>query len=214
MLRLFVTEPGDGTVDDGVGAGAGTQTPDGFVPQVDYDRLEAQRREFQANLDRTTQENDRLVRELAERPATSPDPVVGAAAGFDPAAFRRELLQDFHSVTALKDAAVAARSDYPHADPALFDRLAEFSSPEAFRLACEVSHTRVADVIATQVADREKTVREEMAKQHGLTLVPPAGAEGVPGDPTQAQLAAMPIHEWDALELKSPGVIDRVLRSG
>jgi hypothetical protein len=195
--------------------GGGTQTPEGFVPKADFEKTEAQRREFQANLDKQTQENARLQRELAEARTGTPDPAQPPApVGFDPQTFRQELMRDVLNANTLRSAADAAKIAFPHADPSIFtDRLAEFGSPEALRLAAEVSHTRVQTVLDAQKAEVEKTVREEFAATHGGGTPPPANSGAIPGDPTAQELAKMTIAQLNELEDRTPGVINRVLRS-
>lgn len=193
------------------GASAGTQTPEGFVPREQFEQEQARSRSFQA-------EHDRLKAQLAasqSAPAGETTPPASEAKGFDPDAFRRELLRDVLQVNGLQTAAERLRTEYPNADPALFapESISGFGSVDALRLSVMDSHSRISGVIAA----REKEIEDRFKTQYGSdggAGNPPAGStNGVAGDPTPAQLSAMTPTEWDELEAKSPGIIQRVLRS-
>ena len=194
----------------GDGAAGGTQTTEGLVSREELDRVETQRREFQARA-------DRLQRELDEAKASGSTSQQdgGNDGGFDPAAFRRELMRDVMQASALQQAALTLKGEFPHADPSIFsEKLADFRSADALRMAAEASHRRVADALSAARTEIEEKVKKEFEERYGSgSGSPQGGGQSVPGDPTPEQLAAMSPDEWDALEQKSPGVIDRVLRS-
>lgn len=193
------------------GAAPPTQAPAGFVPQADFEREQLRARTFQG-------EADRLKAQLAAPPAPQEAPAgtPQAGPGFDPEAFRANLLRDVVGVTQLTQTAANLRQKYPHADPAIFDRIDQYGSADALALAVMDSHARVASILDqhTDVAAVEARIRAEYEARYGGTGTPPSGGSTTPnGDPTPAQLNAMSAAEWDALEQRSPGVIDRVLRS-
>lgn len=187
------------------------QVPEGFVPaaEVENAREEARRR-YQG-------ENDKLKAELSRlqssvKPAAS-DSSAAKDGGFDPDAFRRQLLSDVYGATSLSVASEKVRAEFPHADPALFtpDGLSQFTTPEALRFAAQDSHSRVAAILDAERATLESTIREEFAAKYGQAPGP-AGTPATPsGDPTPAQLAAMSVSELNALEASNPGVMERVL---
>ena len=189
---------------------AGTQAPEGFVSREELDRVEAQRRSFQA-------ENDRLKSQLAAAPApaapaATPQPTAQTATDFDPIAFRKSLLSDVVTATRLTTASEKLKAEYPHAavaDPTIFDRAAEFDSVDAFQTFVKSAHDRVAALLNPPAP---AATQGDPAATAAVT--PPAGNPGSQaGDPTPAQIAAMSIDQMNELEKASPGVIDRVLRS-
>lgn len=136
--------------------------------------------------------------------------------GFDPDDFRASLLRDVSGVISLTQAASTVKSEFPHADPSLFEpeRMSQFSSPEAFRQAVADSHQRMAAILEAGWKEREERLRAELAEKYGDAGgdagggAPPAG-----GDPTPAQLMAMSDADLDALEAKNPGIVERILRA-
>jgi len=190
--------------------------PEGYVLAAEVETArEEGRRLAQSDYDRRLHaETERIKAEAAAAAAPAPkgdatDP------GQDQAAFRTSLLRDVSGVITMSQAATSLKTEYPHADPALFapERLSQFSSAEALRFAAEDSHRRVAAILDTERTAIETALRAELAEKFGDT----GGAGGNPapvaGDPTIQQLAAMTPAEMDALEVRSPGVIDRVKRS-
>ncbi len=188
------------------GEGGGTQTPDGFVLKADFDALEAQRRQWQATADRLTQQI-----ESVPAPVTVPAPSP-ASPSFDPAEFEQRILAGVQRSTDLRIAAEAAQREFPHADPALFEaeRLGQFGSVASLRLAAEVSHVRVQGVIDARVAETEAKLRQETGAAVGGASSPPAGSQGLPGDPSIQELQAMDSRTFNALD---PELVARVLRS-
>jgi hypothetical protein len=195
------------------GASAGPQTPEGFVPLAQFEQEQARSRSFQA-------EHDRLKTQLAvaskgATPAAEAATPEEGGKGFDPEAFRRELLRDVLQVNGLQTAANNLKTEFPNADPALFgsDSITGFGSVDALRLAAMDSHSRISEVIAA----KEKEIEDRFKAQYagsGEAGSPSGGStQGVAGDPTPEQLARMTPSEWDALEDKTPGIIQRVLRS-
>lgn len=196
-----------------VGDGGPATPPAGFVPLSEAENLREEAR-------RSRQAAEDLRQELARAKSTAATAKPGtddAILGFDPDAFRQNLLRDVSGVIGLTQAAASAKQEFPNADPALFEpeRLAQFSSPEAYRLAVEDSHRRVAAILDAGWSEREAKLREELAGRigdaganAGGTATPPAG-----GDPTPQQLAGLSMKEIDALEASSPGVLQRVAAS-
>lgn len=200
-------EPGSVPAEAGVGAPA--TPPAGYVP---IGEAEAAREEAR----RARQAAEDLRRELATAKAgTTPAPAATEAPGSDLDSLRSMFLREAVGVVALATQVPTIRSEFPHADSALFEpeRMAQFSSPEAYRQAVEDSHRRVAAILDAGWAEREQKLRDELAAKFGDT-----GAAGVGGtvpaggDPTPTQLNAMTTAEIDALEAKNPGVVERVLR--
>jgi hypothetical protein len=129
---------------------------------------------------------------------------------------RSSLLRDVFGANLLVQKAVELRAAYPHADPALFspERLSSYRSPDSFEFEVAESHRRVDSILVTQTKAIEERIREELAKQFPGAAggLGPAGATPPPGgDPTVEQLQAMSMEEWDDLEARNPGVIERVL---
>jgi hypothetical protein len=133
--------------------------------------------------------------------------------GFDPNAFRQSVLTDVLRAQSMVSGVERARSDFPHADPALFtpDRVAQFGSVESFRFAAEESHRRVASILDSERAAIEAKVREELGLQGGGAGGPQGDTPAQGGEPTPQALAAMTMEQWDELERTSPGLIARVL---
>lgn len=203
------TSPEPGSVPATGGEPTPATAPAGYVPQSE---AEAAREEAR----RARQAAEDLRRELATAKAgTKPEPGATEGSGFDLDAFRTSLLRDVSSVLTLSQTATSIKSEFPHADPSLFeaDRMSQFSSPEAYRQAVEDSHRRVAAILDSGWAEREQKLRDELAAKFGDT-----GAAGVGGnvpaggDPTVAQLNAMSDSEIDALKAKDPDIVNRVLR--
>jgi hypothetical protein len=191
------------------GSGSGDAGAEGFVPLADFEFEQARARAFQG-------EADRLKAQLA---ASAPPPPKDedASGGFDPDSFRRSLLQDVVSVSQIAQAAPALRSQFPHADPAIFADLSAYGSVDALRVVAENSHRRVAEAVAAST-DRsaiEAEVRAEYEAKYGQGAgTPQSGASTAQaGDPSPEQLNSLTMDEWNALEERDPGVIKRVLRS-
>lgn len=197
-----MSETATTTAPEGSVPAEGVTVPEGFVPaaQVEAAREEARRR-YQGEL-------DRVKAELAAAKSTSPAAPAASGSetkGFDPVAFRSELLRDVSGVVTMSQTASALRAEFPHADPSLFtaEKLATFTNPEALRLAVEDSHSRVAAILD---AEKER-IREELATEFagrypdasaaGVSGKP--GVMGLAGDPTPAQLAAMSEAEFAAV---------------
>lgn len=195
------------------GDGGPATTPAGFVPLSEAENLREEAR-------RSRQAAEDLRQELARAKAAAPTAKPGTedtTSGFDPDAFRQALLRDVSGVISLTQTAASAKAEFPNADPALFEpsRIAQFSSPEAYRLAVEDSHRRVAAILDAGWQEREAKLREELAGRIGDAGANAGGTGTVPagGDPTPQQLAAMDMREIEALEAQNPGVLQRVAAS-
>lgn len=186
---------------------AGSGVPQGFVPVAELESERQRAREFQSRYDQL------VASSAGNGGAGSAGESDGGATGFDPEAFRASLLKDVYGVNQMVQATTTLKAEFPHADPALFtpDRVAQFRSPEALRFAVEDSHRRVATILDSEKAAIEQRLRDELAGGNP----PPGGPPGAPpiggGDPTAEQLLALPMDEWEALEIANPGVLDRVL---
>lgn len=199
--------------DPAAGGDGGPATPPaGFVPLSEAENLREEAR-------RARQAAEDLRQELARAksaPTTKPG-TEDTTSGFDLDAFRQTLLRDVSGVISLTQTAASAKSEFPNADPALFEpeRIAQFSSPEAYRLAVEDSHRRVAAILDAGWQEREAKLREELAGKIGDAGANAGGSASIPagGDPTPAQLAAMSMREIEALEASNPGVLARVAAS-
>lgn len=189
-------------------APAAPVVPEGYVPAAEVEKArEEARRRYQSELDRAKAEAERLK---AAQSAASGEKD-GGASGFDPDAFRQSLLRDVSSVLTLNQTVAQVRAEFPHADPALFspDRLSQFGSSDALRLAAEDSHRRVTAILDAERAAMEAKLREELAAASGGSSGPSGGSSPpVTGDPTPEQLAAMPFSEYVKLPEE---VIDRVM---
>lgn len=175
--------------------------PAGFVPQSEVERVEAQRRSLQGELDRI---------KAAQTPAPTTPPTTDL--GSDPVALRSEMF----ATLALMQGVPTIQSQFPHADAELFspELLMEFGSVEALRLAAEESHNRVATLI--KAATDAKDVEFE-ARLRELGVTPPLGAVN-PGDPaaslpTVAELSRMSTAELDEFERNNPGKTNEILAS-
>lgn len=183
-------------------APASVEVPAGFVPQADLDRVEAQRRSFQA-------EAERYKAELAK--ATTPATPPAAAKGFDPEAFQSEVIQRVMGATAIQSAAIELKAQFPHADPSMFsaESLTTFASPEALRIAAEADHNRVQAIVAAQVAAKEAELKAQLAgggSPGGPVTPPTPGAE-----PTVDYLNSLSAADFSAFDAENPGVAKRVL---
>lgn len=198
-----------GTADAGTGDG-GTQPQAGFVPQADLDREAARARSFQAAADKANAELAAL-RASAPKPADGTGGGTGAAdGGLDLQSLRNSLLGDVMGATRIAQAVPTLQQQFPKADPAIYDRLADFGSVDALRVAIEDSHRRVSDILASDLKAQEDKLRAEFASKIGAG----GGAAGgvVPdGEPTLEQLNAMSTSELHALEQKTPGITRRIL---
>ncbi len=187
--------------------------PAGFVSQTELEREQTRARTFQAELDRTKAELDRL------RATPAPTPTPGdEAKGFDPEAFSQQLLGQVYQANALANAAVSLRSEFPHADPSIFApaKLSQYGSVDALRIAAEADHNRVTSVNAGVLEAERAKIRAEFVAAYGQE--PPTGPSGsgptpLAGDPTAEQLAGMDFDEFARFDAENPGVADRVLRS-
>lgn len=206
--------PTDDLTPDGADSG-GANEHEGFVPQDQLDREVARTRSFQAERDKLQAELDRV--KLANTPPKADEKDDKPTLGFDPDEFRRQVTRDAFHATSMARAAEALRADYPHADDDLFTaaRITDFGSVEAFKFAVEDSHKRVDSKIKSERAKIEEDVRKEFAEKYGVSITPNASegkGTGTPaGDPTPEQLARMSASEWDTLEERSPGAINRIL---
>lgn len=198
------TPPGDG------GTAGGTQAPEGFVPLADLEREQARARSFQSELDRAKSE---LAARPTPAPTTTTVETTPTTPGFDPVEFRRSLLTDASNVMQMTQAVVDLKSRFPHADAAIYSRLAEFGNPDALRLAIEDSHNRVASAIATEVEAVEARLREEYGTKIGGNTPPGNAPIAQAGDPSVEQLRAMTGPELHAFDKANPGVVERVLSS-
>ena len=183
---------------------APVQPPEGFVSREELERVEAQRKSFQA-------EADRLRNELAAAKPVAPTAAPATPKGFDPQAFEAQLLGKVLGATALSTEATKLQAEFPHADPSLFtaERLAQFGSPEALRAAAQADHARIATAVAAATAEAEAKAAAALAGA-GSPLGPIAPP--TPGtDPTTQQLAQMSTTELDAYMAANPGVVERVM---
>ncbi len=102
-----------------------------------------------------------------------------------------------------------ADENVKHADPRLYDRVDEFDSVEAFRVAVEESHrTRKSTYDAAYQAGIEAAKAQYGIKDTAGPADP--GSNPVTGDPTVEQLAAMTPEAFAAVPQE---VVDRVMRS-
>lgn len=184
--------------------------PEGYVPQGEVEKArEEARRRYQGDLDKAKAELDRLKAASAPKPTAKEE----TSMGFDPEAFRQQLISEVFGANMLQAAANELKAEYRYADPSFFtpERLSTFGNVDALRSAVEADHLRVAEVLARELEARSTEQREQLAA--GAAGVPgPTGAGQSPGgDPTPEQIATMTLTELDALEAQNPGVIERVL---
>lgn len=193
------------------GAAAAPATPpEGFVSQAELERVEAQRRSLQSELDRL---------KAAPPPApVPPAPAPTSAAtkspsGFDPEAFSREVAVRAAGATALTLAADKLKGEFEYADPTFFDPdvITDFATVEALRAAVEADHNRVKALVDAKVA-AAAPAPPVVPGQTGSPLGPgnPAAAPAA-GDPTAAQLAGLSPAQLATFRLANPGVVERVL---
>lgn len=200
------TPPADASSSAAAEGSATGNPPEGFVSRAELEREQTRARTWQA-------EKDRLEAELARLKTPPKDEAKrDALDGFDPRAFRDELLGSIYKANELSDAARSLRSEFPQADTALTSpaRLSSYGSVEALRIAVEADHNRVAAASSASIeAEREK-IRAEFAAAYGQEPPPASGAPA--GDPTPEFLASMTLTESLEYEKANPGVIERVLR--
>lgn len=200
-------QTGTGTSD---ASGAGGGNPAGFVPQDQFERAEAQRRDLQSQL-------DRMKAAEAARQTTPPEPpapsststgdssveselaaIKARLGSLDPNAFADAAMARFAQATALREAEAALKTEFPNARSEAFQG---HSTPEEMRAAAAASHQT-----ETQALDalRDK-MRAELAAQiketHGIDLAPPPQAPatsdggGDTGPTTQRDLAGMSLSD-------------------
>jgi len=192
----------------GSGSGEpGTQVPAGYVPQSELDRVESQRRSTQAELDRLR------AAQARSKPDAAP---VDTPKGFDPDAFRSQLLGQVYGATALMQSVPELRQKFPNADPSLFsaDVLSEFGSVEALAAAVEADHNRVAGLIDSQKATIEAEVKARFVEAYGQE--PPTGPATTPvstGAKSVAELSKMSIAELDEYEKSNPGKAEALAKA-
>lgn len=215
MSETDATQNSESTENQDAGSSegsAGTQVPEGFVPLATLEQEQARTRAFQSELDRVKAETAASASKPAESAGASDDD----DEGFDPVAYRRELLRDVAGVSRLSRAAESLRSEFPLADASLFeDRLVDFASPEALRIAAEDSHKAVASLVDAGMKAKEADLLKTFAEQYGVDLQGEGGPQGqgqsVDGDPTPEQFNRLSFAEQDALEAKSPGITQRII---
>lgn len=195
--------------DPGAGSAGEVTVPEGYVPAaaVEEAREEARRR-YQSEKDRLEAEVTRL--KAAPAPA-APAGQPKDDSGFDLDAIRRQAFETTLGAVSLATSLPTIRAEFPHADEAIFtpERLSQFASADALRIAAEDSHKRVTAILDREREAMEARLREELAAgsaggQGPVGGTPPASG----GDPTPEQLASMPFAEYAKL---SDEVIDRVM---
>lgn len=194
---------GAGSPDDG---GAGTQAgADAFA--AERESLAKQARDFQSRADREQARAEAAERQLAElRKPAGETPASDAPSGLT--------MADLVRYDQLKEAKVALAEAYPDASPGILARAVEFESPEAFEASVERSHNAnkaMRERIEREAEERMRALLEERGIKIDPDPAPVTGTTPPVGDPTPADLNRMTPEEWEALEAKSPGVIDRVL---
>lgn len=190
------------------GSGGGTDSgADQFAQE--RERFEEQRRTWQAERDRERAAREKAEKELAD--------LKGAGSQEEPLTPTKlaDFLDQRDRQRSLAETANSLKSDeaFKHADPAIFERYADFDSPEALRVAAEQSHNRVAEVAKSTSEAAVQAVLKDVSEKYGLDLAPAPStkdAQAPAGDPTIEQLEAMPFDEFEAVPEE---VRERVLRS-
>lgn len=187
------------------GAGGAQAGADAFA--AERESLAKQARDFQSRADREQARAEAAERRLAElsKPAGTP------AASEAPAGLT---MADLIRYDQLKDAKTELAAKYPDANPDILARAVQFDSPEAFEASVERSHNAnkaMRERIEREAEERMRALLEERGIKLDPNPAPPTGTTPPVGDPTPADLNRMTPEEWEELEAKSPGVIDRVL---
>lgn len=188
-------------------SGSGGGTPAGFVAQADHDRIEQQRRSFQAEADRLKAENDRLQAALQ---APKPDPAPAPAPTgnvLDEAAIARLIGTGINAALNQRDALTSARDrlsqEYPSARQDVLS--ASYSTPEEMAAAVKASHESEAAYAAEVRKNVEADVFASMKERYGIDVTPQVPpAEGAQGEKkiTAADIAQMSMAEVMALDPK------------
>lgn len=183
------------------GSGGGSQTDAGALA-AERDAAVQRARDEQARA-------DRLQAELAAREPAKP------AATATPAPLTMEgLTAELNRRDEIAGASAALRTEFPDADPSVFTATA-YANAEQLRAAVEDSDRATKASKQALRAEVDAEVRARYAEQYGPLneTTPPDAGGGTTGDPTPEQLRGMSLDEMDALEAKSPGAINRILRS-
>ena len=214
------TSEGTSTASDDVGGGSadggagGTDAAEKLA--AERDALQAEARRHQAERDRVAAENARLKAELAKGTSSGETPASGSGLTAEQIAeqVRTAMRQEATRSRELALAAETARKEYPNALGSIFQNPEEFDSAEELLETARASHQTLSSFIEERTKAAEKELRDRYEAVHG-PLPEPASADGPApsGDPTVEQLSSMSIAQLDALELKEPGIIDRIIRS-
>ena len=91
----------------------------------------------------------------------------------------------------------------------------KYESAEDLMAAAKASHDSIAARMGAERDRIEAEIRQQSEAHYGPLPAPRESDQGNQpnGDPTVAQLSAMSVDELDELEKRSPGTIERVLRS-
>jgi len=204
------TPPADAPDPAAAGGTDAGNPPSGFVSEAELERERQRARTFQGEL-------DRVKAELAKATATPAKPDSGKDdPGFDPAKFSQDMLSNVYKAQMLVASSTTIQAEFPKADPSLFspEKLAQYGSVDALRIAAEADHNRVVSTTASDVEEALKKQRAELVAAYGAE--PPGGATGTgttgaAGDPSVEQLAAMSMDELAVFEKAHPGAADRIL---
>lgn len=178
---------------------------------AERERLDATNRALQSDRDKARKDAADAQAELERLKAGTSEE---APKAMSPEDVTRVMRAELAREREIARAAESARSEYPNADPSIFAALESYDSAEALLEAAKGSHDSFSSHIDAKVKEREEALRKRYAETYGELPAPVSPADGTPtGDPTMAELNRMSQAELDDLEKRSPGTIDRVLRS-
>lgn len=222
MSDTATTPPASGEASGTPDAGASGSSQGSDQGTSGADAFAQERESLQSRVRDEQGRADRLQNELAQLRASQSPPPVNAGSEGDttttPPLTEAGIAAVFARMQGLSTLASTLRTDetVKYADPSLFDRYAEFDSPEAFRAAVEQSHRsfegRLTSLNVVPQSEVEARLKAYVDRYGELNTTPPDASGGTPtGDPSLEEIARMTQPELTALEERNPGVIDRVM---
>lgn len=178
------------------------------------DSAEARIRYWQSEADKAKSRQSSLearLKELEERQTeSSAVPDGGQSNLVDPVQF----LEQIELRTEMREARKQLSEQYPFARSEVINGFARYRSVDDYVFAVEQDHRNYERKIQPEIDRKVQAARVELeAKFGGMVSPPDANGAAIPGEPTAEQLANMSMREWDELEGKFPGILDRVLRN-
>lgn len=206
---------GSGTGEGADGGAGGTAAAEKFA--AEREQLQREARERQSAQHKAEAEAARLKAELDKLKGASGDETPTPAAGLTAEQIQEQVRQAMRREEArtreLTAAVATAKEQYPNAEASVLDS-SRYETAEEFLAAAQASHDRFTSHVDELAAKKEEELRARYAEKFGELPAPVETPADTPtGDPTVEQLSSMSVSQLEELEARTPGVIDRVLRS-